>query len=263
MTDVIRYALDEGVAQVTLNRPSKYNALSFELFDALIDTAERIKADPGVRVVVLHGAGDNFCAGLDIANFQAERALSNLSARSHGNTNLYQQAAWAWREVPVPVIAAVAGVCFGGGLQIASGADMRYVHPEAKLSILEIKWGLVPDMAGTQLWSRFVREDILRELTYTGRVFSGQQALEYGFATRREENPLAEALNTAKEIAARSPDAIRANKQLINQQLSVDTDAGLLAESVIQDKVIGKPNQIESVMANFEKRSPIFIDPTE
>ncbi len=227
---------------------------------ALIAAGETIKADKSVRVVVLSGAGKAFCAGLDMELMMAV-GETNLDERTHGIANLFQQAAWVWHEVPVPVIAAVHGTCLGGGLQLMTGADMRYIHPETKLSIMEMKWGIVPDMAGTQLWSRFVREDIIRELTYTARVFSGVEANEYGFATRLTENPLAEALETAQQIANKNPDAIRAAKRLIDNQIPGDAAEGLLAESVAQTAIIKTPNQIEAVMANMQKRAPKFSDP--
>ncbi|MEC8429035.1 MAG: crotonase/enoyl-CoA hydratase family protein [Pseudomonadota bacterium] len=261
MSEVLTYTVEDGIAQVILNRPEKYNALSTQLFEALANTGEAIKKDNSVRVVVLSGSGGNFCAGLDMENFTSGVLNDSLQPRSHGLTNLFQHVAWVWHEIEVPVIAAIQGVCLGGGLQIVSGADMRYVHPESKLSIREIHWGLVPDMAGTQLWGHFVREDILRELTYTGRMFSGEEAGQFGFATRLCENPLEEALATAKEIAGKNPHAIRGCKRLINNQLSLSAEDGLMQESVEQDELIGSPNQLEAIMANFEKRAPNFADP--
>lgn len=260
MNNTISYEVENGIAKVTLNRPDKMNALNTDLFTALIAAGETIKADKSVRVVVLSGAGKAFCAGLDMELMMAV-GETNLDERTHGIANLFQQAAWVWHEVPVPVIAAVHGTCLGGGLQLMTGADMRYIHPETKLSIMEMKWGIVPDMAGTQLWSRFVREDIIRELTYTARVFSGVEANEYGFATRLTENPLAEALETAQQIANKNPDAIRAAKRLIDNQIPGDAAEGLLAESVAQTAIIKTPNQIEAVMANMQKRAPQFNDP--
>ncbi|BFM15503.1 crotonase/enoyl-CoA hydratase family protein [Maricurvus nonylphenolicus] len=260
MSKVIDYQVKGGIARVTLNRPDKMNALNLDLFEALIETGEAIKKDGSVRVVVLSGEGKAFCAGLDMELMMSGGA-ADLVERAYGICNLFQQAAWIWREVPVPVIAAVQGSCLGGGLQLMCGADIRYIHPQTKLSIMEMKWGIVPDMAGTQLWSAYVREDIIRELTYTARVFSGVEAERYGFATRLCDDPLTEALETAAQIANKNPDAIRAAKRLINNQRQPDVEAGILAESVEQDALMGKTNQIEAVTANFEKRAPKFIDP--
>jgi len=261
MNDTISYQLENGIATVTLTRPEKMNALNQDLFEALIATGEAIKADNSVKVVILHGAGKAFCAGLDM-ELMMTVGETNLDERTHGLSNIFQQVAWIWHEVPVPVIAAVHGTCFGGGLQIMTGADIRYIHPDTKLSIMEMKWGIVPDMAGTQLWSTYVREDIIRELTYTARVFTGLEAGEYGFATRVCEDPLAVAQATAEQIVNKSPHAIRAAKRLINNQRQPDFAAGLLAESVEQTALMKTPNQIEAVMANFEKRTPKFSDPT-
>jgi len=166
---------------------------------------------------------------------------------------------WGWRQLPVPVIAAVHGVAFGGGFQLALGADMRFLSGDARMSILEIKWGLVPDMAGTPILAGLVRDDILRELTYTGRIFAAQEALAYGLATRICDDPRAAAFEVAREIAGRSPEAIRAAKRLLNG-LSADPGPALLAESAEQQKLIGSANQTEAVRANIDKRAPRFAD---
>ena len=189
-----------------------------------------------------------------------ERAAEVAGHRQFGVANRAQYAVWVWREVPVPVIAAVHGVAFGGGFQLMLAADMRYIAPDTKLSIMEIKWGLIPDMAGTQLMRHLVREDIVRELTYTGRVFSGTEAGEIGFATRVTADPHAEALAVARDIAGKSPDAIRAGKRLFNDAPYVDVANGFLQETVEQVALIGSPNQVESVVANLQKRAPSFAD---
>jgi enoyl-CoA hydratase/carnithine racemase len=218
--------------------------------------------------VVLSGEGRAFCAGLDMGNFgrmaEGPRRPTpggpSLAARTHGIANRAQYAVWVWREVPVPVIAAVHGVAFGGGFQLALGADMRFVAPDTRLAVLEIKWGLVPDMAGTQLMRHVAREDVVRELTYTGRVFSGEEAFGYGFATSVCADPYAEALSVAREIAGRSPSAVRASKRLLNAAVTIDPAAGFIQETEEQLALIGSPNQIEAVKANLEKRAPSFAD---
>lgn len=265
----------DGVADVRLVRTDKMNALDDAMFQALIDAGERLKTEPGLRAVVLSGDGRAFCAGLDAGNFgrmaegsgrykreaaEGEPVASGLGARTHGPANRAQYAVWVWREVPVPVIAAVHGVAFGGGFQLMLGADMRYIAPDARLSILEIKWGLVPDMAGTQLMRHLVREDVVRELTYTGRIFSGEEAGRIGFATRVVADPRAEALAVAREIAGKSPDAIRAAKRIYNAAPYQGVEEGLTAESIEQGQLIGSPNQIEAVMSNLQKRAPSFAD---
>ena len=272
MNDRVSISLEDGVADVRMVRADKMNALDNAMFEALVDAGERLKTEKGVRAVVLSGEGRAFCAGLDMSNFgqmaQGPRGRSTtvagdegLGARTHGVANRAQYACWVWREVPVPVIAAVHGVAFGGGFQVALGADMRYVAPDARLAVMEIKWGLVPDMAGTQLMRHLAREDIVRELTYTGRIFSGEEAFRYGFATRVCADPYAEALAAAREIAAKSPDAIRAAKRILGDAVLTDPKTGLTQESVEQGHLIGSPNQIEAVMANLQKRAPAFVDP--
>ena len=265
--DRVAIEVAEGVAEVTLNRPDKLNALDAAMFEALIAAGERLSRTAGLRAVVLTGAGRGFSAGLDKETFAAMAAggrapgLADLMTRTHGIANAFQQAAYVWRTLPVPVIAAIHGVALGGGFQIALGADIRYVAPDARLSILEIKWGLVPDMAGVALMRDLARSDVIRELSLTGRVFSGTEALAYGFATSVHPDPLAAARATAKEIAARSPDAVRAIKRLLNRASDDDSAAILLAESKEQAALIGSPNQIEAVRAGVEKREPRFADP--
>jgi enoyl-CoA hydratase/carnithine racemase len=266
MNERVSIAIADGVADVRLARPDKMNALDPAMFHALSAAGTRLMAEPALRAVVLSGEGRAFCAGLDMASFAAMDAkeagpLRDLKARSHGLANLFQHVAWVWREVPVPVIAAVHGVAFGGGFQIMLGADMRYMAPDTQLSIMEIKWGLVPDMAGTLLMRGLARDDIVRELTYTGHVFSGTEAQQYGFATRLCDDPRAGALATAREIAAKSPDAIRAAKRLLNAVPFRTAADGLMAESVEQQALIGSPNQLEAVYANMGKRAPRFADP--
>jgi enoyl-CoA hydratase/carnithine racemase len=264
--DRVTIEIAEGVAEVTLNRPDKLNALDPAMFEAIIAAGERLSRTAGLRAVVLAGAGKGFCAGLDRETFAAILAhsrapkLNDLMTRTYGLANDFQQAAYVWRTLPVPVIAAVHGVAFGGGFQIALGADIRYLAPETRMSILEIKWGLVPDMSGIALMRELARSDVIRELAMTGRVFSGSEALTFGFATSLHADPLAAARATAKEIAARSPDAVRAIKRLLNQASDVDTAAILLAESREQAALIGSPNQVEAVRAGVEGRPGRFVD---
>jgi enoyl-CoA hydratase/carnithine racemase len=260
----------DGVVQLQLARADKMNALDPAMFDALIEAGEALRADITARAVVISGQGKAFCAGLDMASFQrmgqgaasdvlgAGAGGTDLSVRTHGVSNAAQYVSMVWREVPVPVIAAVHGVAFGGGLQVALGADIRIVAPDARLSVMEIKWGLVPDMGGMALMRELARGDVVRELTFTGRIFSGEEALQLGFATRLAADPLAEALQMARDIAGKSPDAIRAGKRLLNAAHSQSTLDLLIAESVEQQALIGSPNQKEAVKANVEGRKPRF-----
>ncbi|KJC44452.1 crotonase/enoyl-CoA hydratase family protein [Bradyrhizobium sp. LTSP857] len=262
MEDRVRLTIEEGVAHVRLNRPDKMNALDPAMFEAIITVGTQLGACKDVRAVVLSGEGRAFCAGLDLdrllATANGERLIPSidLTQRTHGIANYAQHLVWLWRELPMPVIAAVHGVAFGGGFQLALGADLRYLAPATQLAVIEAKWGLVPDMAGTQLMRHLAREDVVRELTYTGRVFSAQQALAYGFATGLADDPLAAALSTAQEIANRSPDAIRAAKRLLNLAATCDAATGLAAETAEQAALLGSPNHVEAVRSNLEKRPP-------
>jgi enoyl-CoA hydratase/carnithine racemase len=269
MESRVAISITDGVADVRLVRADKMNALDQAMFEALVAATERLAGEKGVRAVVLSGEGRAFCAGLDMGRFAAMNENGgngipggekrDLTERAYGLANFPQQAVWGWRQLPVPVIAAVQGVAFGGGFQLALGADMRFLAPDARMSIMEIKWGLVPDMAGTPILASLVRDDILRDLTFTGRIFSAQEALSYGLATRICDDPRGAALEVALEIAGKSPDAIRAAKRMLNK-LSIDPGPALLAESVEQQKLIGSPNQTEAVRANLEKRAPRFAD---
>lgn len=268
MKDRVSIDLKDGVADVRLIRADKMNALDNAMFEGILEAGAELAAMKGLRCVVLSGEGKAFCAGLDMASFAAMKAqgsdggsvVRDLPKRTHGIANRPQQCAWQWRTLPVPVIAAVHGVAFGGGFQIMLGADMRYATADARFSVMEIKWGLVPDLAGTQLMRHLAREDVVRELTYTGRIFDGTEAEKIGFVTRVVADPRAAALETAKEIAGKSPDAVRAAKRILNNAVAVDAAAGLLDESVEQQKLIGSPNQLEAVMSNLQKRAANYKD---
>jgi enoyl-CoA hydratase/carnithine racemase len=266
MAERVTVTKQNGVADVCLNRPEKLNALDTAMFEGLVSTGQALANDRTVRAVVLSGAGRAFCAGLDFASFMgmtsSERPARNLLERDpESPANAAQQAAWVWRELPVPVIAAVHGVAFGGGLQIALAADIRLVAADAQLAVMEIKWGLIPDMSGTQTLRHLVRLDVAKELTFTGRVVSGTEAVSLGLATRVSSDPHAEALTLAREIAGKSPQAIRAGKNLLNAAVVADVGAGLRLEEELQRSLIGSTNQIEAVQANLQKRAPAFADP--
>lgn len=254
----------QGVAEVAMVRADKMNALDPAMFQALIDAIAALRGNPSVRAVVVHGEGRAFCAGLDKASLEgiaggAQAAgIGDIVPRTHGLANFWQQVAWGWRELPVPVIAAVHGVAFGGGLQIALGADVRIVHPQAQLSVMEIRWGLVPDMSGCVFLTELTRADVARELTFTGRIVAGTEAVALGLATRASEDPLADARAMARQIAGSSPDAIRAAKRLLNTASPVDAARVLVAEAFEQQRLIGSANQREAVAAGMEKREARF-----
>ena len=272
MENRIDYSVENHIARVHLIRADKMNALDSEMMDALIEAGERIKADETVRVAVISGEGRAFCAGLDMGNFakmadngaaditDGDSQKQSLATRTHGLANRPQKVAFTWREVPVPVIAAAQGFALGGGFQVFMGADMRYAAPGTKFSIMESRWGLVPDMGTTHVMTRLAREDIVKELAMTARIFEAEEAYEYGFLTRICDDPIAAALETATAIAARNPDAIRATKQLFNEPADRFVADTLMLESELQDDIIGTPNQIEAVQAELEGRAASYAD---
>lgn len=251
----------EHVARVTLARPDKLNAVDPEMLEAIVAAGSEVDRDD-VRAVVLSGEGRAFCAGLDFASFGAMGATDPqglVMPRSHGDANRWQQAALVWHRLPVPVIAALTGQVYGAGLQIAAGADIRIAAPEAELAVMEMKWGLVPDMGGMVLLPRLLRSDALRRLTYTAHPVPAQEALRLGLVTEIADDPLATALALAQQIAGRSPSAMRAAKRLFAVAESGAPPAEvLLAESREQAGLIGGADQMEAVAANLARRPPRF-----
>jgi len=264
MSDRVSIAIDaDGIADVRLNRPDKLNACDLEMIEALASTGSELAKNRSLRAVVLSGEGQAFCAGLDVALFsKVESSVDELLQRDDdGPANFVQRAAWVWMALPVPVIAAVHGVAFGAGFQVALAADIRFVTADAKLSAMEIKWGLIPDMTGAASLRGLVGLDVAKELVFTGRIVSGLEARDLGLATHVSEVPRDAAFELAREVAGRSPDAVRAAKQLL-----VESDPGALQhalelEARLQRPLIGGPNQIEAVRANLERRPPRFEDP--
>jgi enoyl-CoA hydratase/carnithine racemase len=252
--------LEDGIADVRLIRADKMNALDPAMFAGIAEALDVLAKTKGLRVVVLSGEGRAFCAGLDLSNMKAGGGGSgnDLDTRSHGIANTSQVVAWGWRELPVPVIAAAHGVAFGGGFQIFSGADIRIAHPDTRMAIMEIKWGLVPDMGGIALWRTLVRDDVLRELSYTNREFTAVEGHALGFVSHLSEDPHAQAMELARVIANKNPHAIRGIKRLANLAAHADDQRILRAESDEQIAVMRTPNQLEAVMSEMEKRKPVF-----
>lgn len=277
MSDRILVERHGGVADVKLNRPEKMNALDPAMFAALAETAQELANDPTLRCVVLSGEGRSFCAGLDFSSFQGmasndkpakpaekkKERSSDFDATLPGGaiTHRGQQAVYGWTEMPVPVIAAVHGHALGGGIQLALGADIRIVAPDAKMSVLEIRWGLIPDMTGTQSLINLVGLDVAKEMTFTGRNVSGEEAVALGLCTKLSDDPHSDAMALATEIASKSPHAVRAAKRLFNSAPKDSLAEGFANERSEIGRLIGSPNQIEQVKAFFEKRDAAFIDP--
>ncbi len=264
MTDRVNIEIQDHVADVVLNRPEKHNSIDLAMFEAIREAGRSIAADGSVRAVVLRGAGEHFCAGIDIDMFRADEAVvrkATMGPVGDSPANIYQAAAYVWREVPVPVICAIHGVAYGGGAQIALGADLRYARPDARLSIMEVKWGLIPDMAISTTLRNVMPVDRIKELAWTGRIVDGTEAERLGLVTAVHEDPAQAANAMATEISGRSPDAIRGMKRLFNEGWNLSEAKSLALEAEIQLEVANSENQAEAVRANLEKRAPKFRDP--
>jgi enoyl-CoA hydratase/carnithine racemase len=269
MSDAVVLEIHNGVADLRLNRPDKMNAVDEGIMTGLHQALVTIREDKGVRVVVLSGNGKAFCSGLDFSNFgdmlsgdlNADSVADAYDDLSAAGANYAQQIAWGWQELPIPVIAAIHGAAMGGGLNIALGADIRIAHPQTKMGFVEITFGLLPDMSATQSMRRLAALDRIKELVFTGRKFSGADALEYGLVTELSEDPLSDALAMAAVIASRNPDAVRKAKQMLNNSALVSVREGLIEESDCSRQMMGTANQLEAVMSTFEKREPGFSKP--
>ncbi len=263
-TERVQVEIADHVATVTLTRPDKHNALDLAMFEGIIGAAEQLSGESGVRAVVLCGEGPSFCSGLDVMSLMSSgRGIDGLTDPLRGEIpNWFQRAAYDWIALPVPVIAAVHGNCLGGGLQIALAADIRVATPDARLSVMEIKWGLIPDMSITRTLPRLVGIDVAKELTYTGRAFDGEEALRLGVVTHVEEDPVAAARSLAGEIAGRSPDAVRGAKRLFDEAWTGSAEETLGLEAEIQLALIGSQNQVAAVSAGMTREPAEFVDPS-
>jgi enoyl-CoA hydratase/carnithine racemase len=265
--DRVRIEMSDHVALVTLTRAEKHNALDRAMFEGIVEAAAEVADTAGVRAVVLHGEGPSFCSGLDVASFMGSDDNGGggfdvlLDRSGDRKANLAQRVATDWLDLPFPVIAAIHGACFGGGLQIALGADIRIAAPDARLSVMEGRWGLVPDMGITQTLTRLVPIDVAKELTFTARRVSGEDARELGLVTRVADDPLAAAKELAAEIAGRSPNAVRAAKRLYEETWPAPAEHALELETELQTGLIGSPNQLEAVMSGMKGEPANFSDP--
>lgn len=267
MPERVTVDIDDRIACVTLNRPDKHNAVDRAMFEALIDSGERLSTNRAVRAVILAGAGENFCAGIDVSVFGESGTPvfggGDLRPRDDAGANFFQYAALVWRRLPAPVIAAVRGVAFGAGLQIAMGADLRFATADSRWSVMEIKWGIIPDMGLSVTANGLVRPDRLKKLALTAAVVDGREARRQGFVTEIHDDPLEAARAIAQEISMRSPDAVRAVKSLLNATPKESEAAALRREATLQAALLGAPNQVEAVSANLRGRKPGFADPAD
>ncbi len=259
MNDRVSIIVTDQIADVRLNRADKMNAIDPAMFEGIGAAIDSLADRKDVRCVVLSGEGKAFCAGLDMASMAAGGSGTSPDRNDQGSI-LPQHVTWGWRQLPMPVIAAVHGVAMGGGCQIMMGADIRIAAPGTRFAIRETYWGLVPDMAGFAIWRGLVRDDVLRELVYTAREFDADEALHHGFITRISDDPHAAAMDLAHTIAEKSPHAIRGAKRLCNMAHDAETRDMLLAETAEQMAVIGKPNMMEQVTAHMAKRAAVFAD---
>lgn len=252
MNDRVRIDRDTEIARVMLNRPDKHNGMDMAMLQAVRDAARALAQDKSVRAVVIAGEGASFCAGLDVKSlFGDDQALrSGITALWSPIRNHFQEWSMLWRELAVPVIAAVHGNCFGAGIQLALGADVRFARSDARISVMESKWGLVPAMGGAALLRELVRIDVALELTMTGRVLSGEAAHALGLVTHLADDPLAAAMTLARECASRSPDAVAAAKRLLHEAWHASESDALAAERRWQRAVIGHDNQRIAIARN-------------
>lgn len=265
MTELVTINIDEnGIVDVRLNRPEKYNALNLDMFDAISEAGESLKANKDLRVIVLSGEGKGFCAGLDMMSVMSEpdgvigKNGERFKPQKGEQANFFQKPAYVWSEQKVPVIAALHGAAYGGGFQIAMGADMRVARNDTRLSIMEIKWGLIPDMSAMATLPDIISMSVAKELTYTGRIVEADEALHLGLVNKKVDDHLASAFELAELIASKSPDAIRTDKLLIEKAWNLEAKQAMALETKLQQQVMGKENQMEAVMANMQNRAPKF-----
>jgi enoyl-CoA hydratase/carnithine racemase len=253
--DFVKLEITDKVAYVTLNKPEKYNALCLQLMQELISTGEELKSNKKIRAVILSGSGKGFCSGLDIKGVMKTAGASKklMFKDDPEDQNIVQRVALVWRELAVPVIAAIHGVCYGGGFQIALGADFRFAKPDSRFSIMETKWGLIPDMGASITLPELVSIDVAKELTFTGRVFEAPEAKDLGVITRVVDDPMQAAIEFSSLIKERSPDAVMYGKKLFNETWLADDGVRLTKESEYQLKIMGSMNQLFAAGSNLLK----------
>jgi enoyl-CoA hydratase/carnithine racemase len=260
LTDRVLLDVRDGVGYVTLNRADKYNGLDLPMLRGLVDVAQRIDRDDTVRAVILSGDGNAFCAGLDFASVGKDpRGFVRAGLKLPAGLNLFQRACWVWRELPVPVIAVLHGHCFGGGLQLALGADFRFATPDCELSIMEGKWGLIPDMTGSVTLRELVPMDVAKRLTMTAEVFDGRQALDYGLVTGVSDEPMKDAEALAGQLIARSPDAVALTKKLFHRTWTRPPRWAFWTETVLQARLLRGANHRIARTANLAREAPAFV----
>lgn len=255
MSDRVRIHVEGNVAYVTLTRPDKHNGMDLDMLKAVIRAQKQLRQRKNIRAVIIHGEGPSFCAGLDFKSVMGKslHAFSSYLQLWWPFRNTFQRWSMGWRELSVPVIAVIHGNCFGAGLQLALGADIRICTPDAALSFMEAKWGLVPDMGGAALMRELMPMDVAKELTLTGRIIDGTTAQTLGLVTHVSNAPMSDAQNLVTEISTRSPDSVAAGKFLLQQAWHTNDHAALSAERRWQRRILGKKNQRISLERNQKK----------
>lgn len=260
MPQRVRVEVHDQIAHVTLARPDKRNGLDLPMLRALAAVPTQLRADRDVRAVILSGEGDTFCAGLDFVSVGENRREFTLAGlKVPGGLNLFQRACWNWRELPVPVLAVLHGHCFGGGMQLALAADFRFTTPDCEISIMEARWGLIPDMSASVTLRELVPMDVAMRLTMTGEVFDGRQALGYGLVTGVGEQPLADAEDLAALLLTRSPDALAASKRLLHETWHRGPRRAMWTETWLQMKLLRGTNHHIARRANLAKQVPNYL----
>lgn len=253
--------LSDGVAYVRLERPEKFNGLTLDMVNELARLAAWLRRRPELRAVVLSGSGESFCSGLDFASALREppKIVATFLPRPWRGTNNFQEACWGWRRLPVPVIAVVHGHVYGGGLQLAMAADFRFTTPDSQWSVLETKWGLIPDMTGVRTLAEQVGMDTAKLLTMTGDVVSGTEAGRLGLATTVSADPHAEAGKLVDKLLTRSPDAVAAAKRLFGSTWTSGPRRTFGRERVEQLLLLMLRNTAAARNAAFKQETPHFV----
>jgi len=253
--------ISQGVAYVRLDRPEKYNGLTLDMINELTRLSGALRREPDLRAVVMSGSGESFCSGLDFASAlqQPQKIVATFVPRPWRGTNNFQEACYGWRRLPVPVIAVVHGHVYGGGLQLAMAADFRFSTPDSQWSVLETKWGLIPDMSGIRTLAEQVGMDTAKLLTMTGDVISGVEAKELGLVTVLSDDPHGEAGKLVDKLLTRSPDAVAAAKRLFSTTWTASVRRTFHRERVEQLLLLMLRNTAAARNAAFKQETPKFI----
>jgi len=264
MSELIKLEIKNKIATITLNRPQKKNALTLEMLVTLSTIGDNLKNETSLKCIIIKGSAGTFSSGIDITSFASlasdKQLLNSIMAPLDGvSYNQIQKSCLIWQEISIPVVAVLEGPVFGAGLQLALGADIRIAGDNTVLSIMETKWGLIPDMGITQTLPKLISYDQALYATLTSNLITATEAKSLGLVTICSKNPYDESTKWVKGISARSPEAIVSTKTLYKKAWSEKTTENVRLEALLQTKLIGSPNQMEAVLANIENRTPNFV----